>query len=105
MKRNPQVIAFMKPFPYPIDLDAPLEDAHKLMREHHLPVTSGGAIVGVLSDRDITLVLGSDFGSPDERVLVGIFTVTDVCRALAQVLGEHGEETNSVARPRSRLSR
>ena len=142
MKRNLQVIAFMTPFPYSIDVDAPLEDAHKLMRErqfHHLPVTSGGAIVGILSDRDIKLILGPDFGSPDERELkvrdayieqpcvvaastsvaavarmmadkhigsaivtkndklVGIFTVTDACRALAQVLDDHGEETNSVA--------
>jgi acetoin utilization protein AcuB len=142
VKRNPQVIAFMTPFPYSIDVDAPLEDAHKLMREHHfrhLPVTSGGAIVGVLTDRDIKLILGPDFGCPNERELkvrdayvekpcvvpastsvatvartmadhhigsaivtkndklVGIFTVTDACRALAQVLEGHGEQTNRVA--------
>jgi acetoin utilization protein AcuB len=142
MKRNPQVIAFMTPFPYSIDVEAPLADAHKLMREHHfrhLPVTSGGAIVGILTDRDIKLILGPDFGSPNERELkvrdayveepcvvpasasvatvartmadkrigsaivtkndklVGIFTVTDACRALAQVLDGHSEETNSAA--------
>lgn len=142
MKRNPQVVAFMTPFPYSIDIDAPLARAHELMREHHfrhLPVTSGGAIVGMLSDRDIKLVLGPDFGSPDERELkvrdacveqpcivpastpvamvartmaqtkigsaiivkgeklVGIFTVTDACRALADVLQGHGEESNDAA--------
>jgi acetoin utilization protein AcuB len=142
MKRNPQVIAFMTAFPYSIEVDAPLEDAHKLMREHHfrhLPVTSAGAIVGVLTDRDIKLVLGPDFGHPNEsqlRVrdayvekpcvvpastpvasvaramaenrigsaivtkndkLVGIFTVTDACRALAQVLEGHGETSNDAA--------
>jgi acetoin utilization protein AcuB len=142
MKRNPQVIAFMTPFPHSIDVDAPLEDAHKLMREHrfrHLPVMSGGEIVGVLTDRDIKLVLGPDFGSPDERELrvrdayverpcvvpastpvakvarvmaqnrigsaivtkhgklVGIFTVTDACRALAEIIGDHDEEANSAA--------
>jgi acetoin utilization protein AcuB len=142
MKRNPQVIAFMTPFPHWIDVDAPLEDAHKLMREHrfrHLPVMSGGEIVGVLTDRDIKLVLGPDFGSPDERELrvrdayverpcvvpastpvakvarvmaqnrigsaivtkhgklVGIFTVTDACRALAEIIGDHDEEANSAA--------
>ena len=72
MKRNPQVIAFMTPFPHSIDVDAPLEDAHRLMRGRrfrHLPVISGGEIVGVLTDRDIKLVLGPDFGSPDEREL------------------------------------
>jgi acetoin utilization protein AcuB len=142
MKRNPQVIAFMTPFPHSIDVDAPLEDAHKLMRERrfrHLPVMSGGEIVGVLTDRDIKLVLGPDFGSPDERELrvcdayverpcvvpastpvakvarvmaqnrigsaivtkhgklVGIFTVTDACRALAEIIGDHDEEANSAA--------
>jgi acetoin utilization protein AcuB len=142
MKRNPQVIAFMTPFPHSIDVDAPLEDAHKLMREHrfrHVPVMSGGEIVGVLTDRDIKLVLGPDFGSPDERELrvrdayverpcvvpastpvakvarvmaqnrigsaivtkhgklVGIFTVTDACRALAEIVGDHDEEANSAA--------
>ena len=142
MKRNPQVIAFMTPFPHSIDVDAPLEDAHKLMRGRrfrHLPVISGGEIVGVLTDRDIKLVLGPDFGSPDERELrvrdayverpcvvpastpvakvarvmaqnrigsaivtkhgklVGIFTVTDACRALAEIIGDHDEEANSPA--------
>jgi acetoin utilization protein AcuB len=142
MKRNPQVIAFMTPFPHSIDVDAPLEDAHKLMREHrfrHVPVMSGGEIVGILTDRDIKLVLGPDFGSPDERELrvrdayverpcvvpastpvakvarvmaqnrigsaivtkhgelVGIFTVTDACRALAEIIGDHDEEANSAA--------
>jgi len=142
MKRNPQVIAFMTPFPHSIDVDAPLEDAHKLMRGRrfrHLPVISGGDIVGVLTDRDIKLVLGPDFGSPDERELrvrdayverpcvvpastpvakvarvmaqnrigsaivtkhgklVGIFTVTDACRALAEIIGDHDEEANSAA--------
>lgn len=142
MKRNPQVIAFMTPFPYSIGVDAPLEQAHKLMREHqfrHLPVTSGEAIVGILTDRDIKLILGPELGSPDERQLkvrdayierpcivpastpvstvartmaenhigsaivtkndklVGIFTVTDACRALAQIIEGHGEETNSAA--------
>ncbi len=137
MKRNPQVIAFMTPFPYSVEVDAPLEAAHRLMREHnfrHLPVTSGGALVGILTDRDIKLILGPDFGGASERELkvrdayverpcvvpastpvavvartmadyhigsaivtkndklVGIFTVTDACRALARVLGGDGEE-------------
>lgn len=142
MKRNPQVIAFMTPFPYSIDIDAPVEQARALMREHqfrHLPVTSGDGVVGMLTDRDIKLVLGPDFGSPDPRSLtvrevvverpcivpastpvatvartmaenhigsaivtkndklVGIFTVTDACRALAEIIDGHGEETNDAA--------
>lgn len=142
MKRNPQVIAFMTPFPYSVEVDAPLAEAHKLMREHdfrHLPVTSGGALVGILSDRDIKLVLGPDFAGASESELqvrdayiecpcvvpastpvaivartmaehhigsalvtkdgklVGIFTVTDACRALARILEGSCEEENLVA--------
>jgi acetoin utilization protein AcuB len=142
MKRNPQVIAFMTPFPYSIDVDAPIERARELMLEHHfrhLPVTSGESVVGILADRDIKLVSGPEFGSPDPRQLtvrdvyverpcivpastpvakvartmaenhigsaivtkndklVGIFTVTDACRALADIIGGHGEETNDAA--------
>ena len=72
MKRNPQVIAFMTPFPHSIDIDAPLARARKMMREgafRHLPVTCGGAIVGIVTDRDIKLLLGPDFGNPEEREL------------------------------------
>ncbi len=142
MKHNPQVIAFMTPFPHTVDVDAPLKDAHKVMREHHfrhLPVTSQGRIVGVLTDRDIGLILGPDPGGADERELkvrdafvekacivpastpvskvarlmadsrigsaivtkhdklVGIFTVTDACRALAEVLADHDDEPDIVA--------
>jgi acetoin utilization protein AcuB len=142
MKHNPQVVAFMTPFPYSMDVDAPLQQARKLMSEHHfrhLPITSRDAIVGILTDRDIKLILGPEFGSPDERQLkvrdayvdrpcivpastpvstvartmadnhigsaivtkngklVGIFTVTDACRALAQIIEGHGEDTNSAA--------
>ena len=142
MKRNPQVIAFMTPFPHCIDIDAPLALARRMMRQghfRHLPVTCGQEIVGVVTDRDIKLLLGPDFGNPDERELkvhdayidkpcvvpastpvatvartmaqhhigsaiitknnklVGIFTVTDACRALAEVIDGHPAETDSVA--------
>jgi CBS domain-containing protein len=142
MKRNPQVVAFMTPFPYSVDVDAPLAQAKRLMREHgfrHLPVTSAGKLSGVITDRDIKLILGPEFGRPDEselkvrdayverpfvvpasaplakvarmmadrhigsaivtknRRLVGIFTVTDACRALARVLGDRPEEPDMAA--------
>jgi acetoin utilization protein AcuB len=142
MKRNPQVIAFMTPFPYSVDIDAPLAEARKMMREgnfRHLPVTFGRDIVGMVTDRDIKLLLGPDCGNPDEwelRVhdayidkpcvvkastpvaavartmaehhigsaivtkndkLVGIFTVTDACRALAEIIEGHPEGNDSAA--------
>ena len=132
MKNVPQIVAFMTPFPHSIDIDAPLSEARAFMqrrRIRHLPVTSQGAIVGMLTDRDIKLVLGPDFAYPPETELkvsdvcvkdpyivpastpvaavagkmaerhigsaiitkngklVGVFTSTDACRALAQLLG------------------
>jgi acetoin utilization protein AcuB len=133
--RCPQILAFMTPFPFSIDIEAPLAEAHAFLRERqirHLPVTRDGVLAGVLTDRDIKLALGPDLGSPPERELkvsdvyqpdsyvvdagarledvaeamaerhvgsalvtrggklVGIFTTTDACRALARVLrGQH----------------
>ena len=135
--RLPQILAYMTPFPYSVDVDAPLAEAHAFLRERHirhLPVTERGELVGVLTDRDIKLALGPDLGSPPERELavrdvfqpeayvvdagallvivaatmaerhlgsalvtrggklVGIFTTTDACRALARVLREQHPE-------------
>jgi acetoin utilization protein AcuB len=132
-QRFPQILAFMTPFPFSIDIEAPLAEAHAFLRERqirHLPVTRDGVLAGVLTDRDIKLALGPDLGSPPERELrvgdvfqpecyvvdagehlervagtmaerhvgsalvtrggklVGIFTTTDACRALARLLRE-----------------
>ena len=129
--RLPQILAFMTPFPFSIDIDAPLGEARAFLRDrhiHHLPVTRDGVLAGILTDRDIKLALGPDLDSPPERELVvrdvyqpdsfiveagallqdvaqtmaerhvgsalvtrggklvGIFTTTDACRALARVL-------------------
>jgi len=50
----------MTPFPYSIALDAPMEDAEKLMTEHgirHLPVTEDHVVVGIITHRDIIAAL------------------------------------------------
>lgn len=50
----------MTPLPYTIGEDIPLSQAIERMREHkirHLPVLKAGKLVGVLSERDINLVL------------------------------------------------
>jgi acetoin utilization protein AcuB len=136
-QRLPQILAYMTPFPYSIDVDAPLAEAHAFLRERHirhLPVTAQGSLVGILTDRDIKLALGPDLDSPPERELavrdvfqpdsyvvdageqleavaatmaerhvgsalvtrggklVGIFTTTDACRALARVLRDQHPE-------------
>ena len=67
MKRIPSIKALMTPFPYSIAAHAPLEEAQEFMHAksiRHLPVTRDGALIGMLTDRDIKLVLGPDFAYP-----------------------------------------
>lgn len=69
MKRIPPIKSVMTPFPWSVDMDAPIAHAREFMREHrihHLPVTEGGKLAGLVSDRDIKLVLGPDFACPPE---------------------------------------
>jgi len=59
MKAMPRVDKFMTTSPHTIGLDQPLSQAHAMMHKHkirHLPVLSGGQLVGVLTDRDLHLV-------------------------------------------------
>ena len=134
----------MTPFPYSIDIEAPIAEARAFMRHkgiRHLPVTESDELAGVISDRDIKLALGPDFDYPSERELkvrdvyvadayivdagrplaevathmadqhigsaivtkhgklVGVFTATDACRALAEILDRqfHRPEGNDAA--------
>lgn len=51
--------------PVAVPADATLGEALRLMREHrvrHLPVVEGGEVVGMLSDRDLRLVMPSPLG-------------------------------------------
>ena len=46
----------MTPFPYSVNLDIPIDEACDLMAQHdvhHLPVTDGHALVGLLTSRDV----------------------------------------------------
>lgn len=68
MTRIPTVKTFMTAFPYSVEIDAPVDEALQFMRDHkirHLPVTENGQLKGVISDRDIKLMLGPDFAYPD----------------------------------------
>ena len=56
MTYPPSLKAAMTPFPYAVELDAPLREANALMSEHnvhHLPVTRDHKVVGILTDRDL----------------------------------------------------
>jgi acetoin utilization protein AcuB len=72
MNKEPRIKSVMSPFPYAIDICAPIGQARKLMLEHHvhhLPVTGANELKGIVSDRDIKLLLGPEFGSPDPHEL------------------------------------
>ena len=62
MARPPTLRTAMTPFPYTVELDAPIGEAHAMMRRHgvrHLPVKDGsGSLVGVVTDRDLKSALG-----------------------------------------------
>ena len=64
--------------PWVVDDDAPLRQARSLMVDHeihHLPVVRRGALVGMLSDRDVKRALDPNLGLPPEDELF----VRDVC--------------------------
>ena len=50
---------FMTTQPHSIGREQTMAQAHRMMREHrfrHLPVLTGGRLVGLLSDRDLNLI-------------------------------------------------
>jgi acetoin utilization protein AcuB len=59
MLRNEAIDQHMSPLRFSIGSDQPMADAAARMHEHrirHLPVLHGGALVGILSDRDLAMV-------------------------------------------------
>lgn len=72
MQHMPSLKNAMTPFPYSVDADASVAEALAFMREHkirHLPVTEDGQLTGLVSDRDIKLMLGPEFAYPDASEL------------------------------------
>jgi len=81
MKKLVTVQSVMTPFPYAIDVDAPLRVARQMMLEHevrHLPVKRGSDLVGVLSDRDLKRSLDPALGlSPGNELFVDDVMIHD----------------------------
>ncbi len=76
MKAIPQIQKYMTYQPHTIGNDQTLERAFNIMREYqirHLPVLKGGRLIGILSDRDIKLVMSFDLPKS------GKFTVEEAC--------------------------
>ncbi len=56
MPRIPRIAAAMTPFPHAVDVRETLDEARRLMAEHHihhLPVLDAQRLVGVLTPRDL----------------------------------------------------
>lgn len=67
MRPVARLVDVMTPFPHSVEAGEPLVEARRRMRDlgvRHLPVTEHGRLVGILTDRDIKLVLGPDFDYP-----------------------------------------
>lgn len=81
MKQMPQVQKVMTKLPHTIGSDIPLARAEALMRNEgfrHLPVLDGGKLVGMLSDRDVSLAasLGSEGMKVEDVMTLDPFVVT-----------------------------
>ncbi len=72
-RHEPRIVQFMTPFPYAVGRNDGILEARRMMLEHrlrHLPVVDDGhELVGLLSDRDLKLMLGPEFDYPDPREL------------------------------------
>jgi CBS domain-containing protein len=100
MKRLPSIKTVMTPFPYSVDANASVDEALQFMRQHkirHLPVTEDGVLAGIVSDRDIKLMLGPDFAYPEgsdlkvrSAIVADSYTV-DLSTPLDEVLSHMAE--------------
>jgi acetoin utilization protein AcuB len=76
----PSLSHVMTPFPYSIEADQRVSEARALMHEHgvrHLPVTSDGRLIGVVTDRDIGVWVGPDPIPPEQDHPLRAFSVLD----------------------------
>ncbi len=59
-KAIPQVSKYMTVMPHTIGFDQPIEKALMMMKEYkirHLPVLNSGSLVGIITERDIQLLM------------------------------------------------
>ena len=85
MKKNEAVSTIMSRDPVCVGRNEPLSAARKLLDQggiHHLPVTDGDRIVGIITSNDFLRVSFGEFGNQDARNLDAIldhtYKLTDV---------------------------
>jgi acetoin utilization protein AcuB len=85
MKPMPHIVSIMTPLPHTIEASRSIHEAKAIMDAEgirHLPVTSEGRLVGMLSERDLKLAFAlAATASGDEALNVG-----DVCNLEAYVI-------------------
>jgi acetoin utilization protein AcuB len=91
MNRIPPIKAVMTPFPHSIQIEERLSHAREMMSSHgirHLPVMDGGALAGVISERDLRHARHTRSEAEEPRV-------RDVC-TLEPYIVELGEPLDAV---------
>ena len=98
MKAIPSISKYMTTLPHTIGADQSLVKANQMMSElrvRHLPVLSGGTLVGVLSDRDVKLVESfkdvdpanvkvEEAFSPEPYIATPSSSLAEVCAEMAR---------------------
>jgi acetoin utilization protein AcuB len=77
MKAIPNVQKFMTYVPKSIGFDQSIAQANDFMKKlklRHLPVLKGGSLVGILTDRDISLVLSFKDMDPEKTTVEEAYT-------------------------------
>jgi CBS domain-containing protein len=94
MKPPPHIVSIMTPLPHTIEASRSIHEAKAIMDSEgiaHLPVTSEGRLVGMLSDRDLKLAFAlAATTESDEALHVG-----DVCN-LDAYIAEYNTPLDSV---------
>ncbi len=97
MKAIPTISKYMSTTPHTIGAEQSLAKAEQFMSKHqirHLPVLSGGQLVGILSDRDVKLVESfkdvnpelvtvEDAFTPDPYITSPEANLSEVCAEMA----------------------
>lgn len=79
MKKNESVTHIMTASPISVSINQPVSDARKALEDsniHHLPVTDGDQLVGILTTGDLLRVSFGDYGNQDSRSLDAILDHT-----------------------------